>query len=313
MDPATLDQLTREDLIVKAQSLGTERPELMTRVELRDEIVRRTESDPAARKKARGWLGVARDLVAGVVESGLNLRDAAALIRGEPAEALGHGAQPVASVTLAEIYLSQGHLERAKSMLDEILAGEPEHEPARRLRERIEHEGASSRRGRRGAGALLVETEASAASSEPVSETISVAGRAVTDGDRGPCVLLLRSASRPLVACWDLGDLPPAADQAPFVLKAVSLRLDGTGVQEKAQELPIEERRGRARLEALPEPCLVRLALGIQSDQRFLPLALGSELRIEGEARRVTFRPPVGPTEPEPTPRERALADDFSP
>jgi hypothetical protein len=110
----------------------------MTRVEMRDEIVRRSEPDIAQQKRARGFLGVARDLVASVVEAGLNLPDAAALIRGDGnREAHWKGPPPVATVTLAEIYAAQGHLDRALRMLDEVLAKEPDHDPARALRARL--------------------------------------------------------------------------------------------------------------------------------------------------------------------------------
>src|SRR5687768_983034 len=102
----------------------------MTRVELRDEIVRRAEPDPLEQRRARGWLGVARDMVASVVESGLNLPDAAALIRGR-GEFDGHGPPAVATVTLAQIYAAQGHHARALSVLDEVLAKEPDHVAAR--------------------------------------------------------------------------------------------------------------------------------------------------------------------------------------
>src|SRR5450432_1402089 len=133
-----LERLSREQLILKARVLGVERAELMTRVELRDEIVRRSEPDPAQQKRARGLLGVARDLVASVVEAGLNLPDAAALIRGEGSrEGDWKGPPPVATVTLAEIYAAQGHLERALRMLDEVLAKEPDHDPDRALRDRL--------------------------------------------------------------------------------------------------------------------------------------------------------------------------------
>ena len=133
-----LERLSREQLILKARVLGAERAELMTRVELRDEIVRRSEPDLAERKRARGFLGVARDLVASVVEAGLNLPDAAARIRGEGArEGDWKGPPPVATVTLAEIYAAQGHLDRALQMLDEVLAREPDHDPARALRDRL--------------------------------------------------------------------------------------------------------------------------------------------------------------------------------
>lgn len=133
-----LERLSREQLVLKARVLGVERAELMTRVELRDEIVRRSEPDPVQQRRARGFLGVARDLVASVVEAGLNLPDAAKLIRGDGSrEGDWKGPPPVATVTLAEIYASQGHLERALRMLDEVLAKEPDHDPARALRDRL--------------------------------------------------------------------------------------------------------------------------------------------------------------------------------
>src|SRR3954462_3694412 len=133
-----LERMNREQLVLKARVLGVERAELMTRVELRDEIVRRSEPDLAQQKRARGFLGVARDLVASVVEAGLNLPDAAAIIRGDGArESHWKGPPPVATVTLAEIYAAQGHLERALRMLDEVLAKEPDHDAARALRDRL--------------------------------------------------------------------------------------------------------------------------------------------------------------------------------
>ena len=140
-DPAELDTLSREDLILRARARGVERPEQMTRVELRDEIVRRSEPDLERQRRSRGWLGVARDLLASVVESGLNLPDAASAIRGDgKGENEFQGPPPVATVTLAEIYAAQGHYEQALRMLDEVIEREPEHAAARTLRERIAEE-----------------------------------------------------------------------------------------------------------------------------------------------------------------------------
>jgi hypothetical protein len=148
MDPA-LDQLSRDELVSRARALGARRPEVMTRVELRDEIVRLSEPDPVARRRSRGWLGVARDLVASVVDAGLKMPEAAAAIRGDarPAEETT-GPPPVATLTLAEIYLAQGHSERALATLEEVLASEPEHAAALALRDRIANErvGTSGRR-----------------------------------------------------------------------------------------------------------------------------------------------------------------------
>src|SRR5688572_10869307 len=120
-DLDSLDSLTRDELITRARELGTRRPEVMTRVELRDEIVRLSEPDVIAQRRQRGWLGVARDLVASVVESGLNMRDAAAKIRGEQRGEELVGPPPVATVTLAEIYIAQGHPDRALTIVEEVL------------------------------------------------------------------------------------------------------------------------------------------------------------------------------------------------
>jgi hypothetical protein len=141
VDQSELDRLGRPELIQRAQRLGVERAELMTRVELRDEIVRLSESDAGKRKRARGWLGVARDLLASVVDKRLHLPEAAALIRGEIGldfAAKPHG--PVATVTLAEIYAAQGHVARAVELLDEVHVREPDHEPARELSDRLKTE-----------------------------------------------------------------------------------------------------------------------------------------------------------------------------
>lgn len=155
---AELDQLSRDELVARARALGARRPEVMTRVELRDEIVRLSETDPQVRRRSRGWLGVARDLVASVVDNGLNLPGAAAAIRGE-AKTEAHewqGPPPVATLTLAEIYLAQGHYDRALAVVGEVLANEPDHASALALRERIEAD-RSSPHSRRRPAALVTE------------------------------------------------------------------------------------------------------------------------------------------------------------
>jgi hypothetical protein len=125
--------MSRDELIAHARELSINRPELMTRVELRDEIIRLGETDEEQRRRARGWLGVARDLVASVVEQRLNLPDAAEMIRGANLRVPKH-VPPVATVTLAEIYAAQGHLPRAIKLLDEVLMREPDHAAAEVLR-----------------------------------------------------------------------------------------------------------------------------------------------------------------------------------
>lgn len=137
-DRETLEAASREALIEHAMNLGIERPEVLTRVELVDEILRARTPDPVERRQARGWLGVARDLLASVVEQGLNLPEAAAVIRGElPLESMRPPQPPIATVTLAQIYAAQGHTDRAVATLEEVLAAEPDHPVALRLREEL--------------------------------------------------------------------------------------------------------------------------------------------------------------------------------
>ena len=166
-----LDNATRSDLIARAEALGIEKADVLTRAELVDEIVKRTVADPLERRLARGLLGVARDLVARVVERGLHLPDAAALIRGLQQVTLTPNTPPIATVTLAEIYAGQGHRTRALAVLDEVLAKEPEHTAARTLRQRV---------------ATLPEDRAPIPSSEPPPDTTE---RPLSDAQPEPAAL----------------------------------------------------------------------------------------------------------------------------
>src|SRR6478736_4428313 len=116
VNASALDLLSRSELIERAREMGVERPERMTRAELRDEILRL--SAPRGKEdEARGLFGVARSMLASVVEAGLHMPDAAAVIRGE-SDIRVKTQPPVATVTLAEIYAAQGHRQRALRMLE---------------------------------------------------------------------------------------------------------------------------------------------------------------------------------------------------
>lgn len=136
MDARELEGLSREELIVFAETIGILRPSVLTRAELIDEILRCQVADPAEQRRLRGLLGMARDLLASVVERGLHLPEAAAVIRGPQEEATPAPPKaPLATVMLAEIYEAQGHRNRALAVLDQILAHDPKHPSARGLRE----------------------------------------------------------------------------------------------------------------------------------------------------------------------------------
>jgi hypothetical protein len=135
MTRAELERLDRDTLIARAETAGVTRARVLTRPELVDELLLRTTVDPATKQKARGFFGVARDLLARVVERGLNLPDAAERIRtvGGPPPSRRRAPAALPTVTLAEIYATQGHRDRAIETLEGVLAREADHSVARTL------------------------------------------------------------------------------------------------------------------------------------------------------------------------------------
>lgn len=137
MERAELETLDRETLVVKAQEAGIRRARILTRPELIDELLRLDpKADKATLERSRGFFGVARDLLARVVERGLHLPDAADRIRavyGPPPSAPRVEPQVVPTVTLAEIYAAQGHPKKAVETLERVLEREPDHPAARAL------------------------------------------------------------------------------------------------------------------------------------------------------------------------------------
>jgi len=130
--------LSRLELLKLAQTLNVSDADVMTRAELRAAIERASKPEPRLPPQPATWLGVARRLLASVVERGLHLPDAAAVIRGEASmRPTPGGPPPVATVTLARIYAAQGHLERGIATLDEVLESDPDHDLARDLRAQL--------------------------------------------------------------------------------------------------------------------------------------------------------------------------------
>jgi tetratricopeptide (TPR) repeat protein len=130
--------LSRLELLKLAQALRVSDADVMTRAELQAAIERAKKPEPRPQPQSVTWLGVARRLLASIVEQGLHLPDAAALIRGDGSlRPTPSGPPPVATVTLARIYAAQGHLERAIGTLDEVLASDPDHDLARDLRAQL--------------------------------------------------------------------------------------------------------------------------------------------------------------------------------
>ncbi len=135
MQRKDLEGLSREELIAKAEAVGVVRPRTLTIPELIDEILQADSKARGADKKGRGWFGRARDLLTSVIDRGLNQPGGPSRIRdGRPAPP---APPPLPTVTLAEIYAAQGHLERAVATLDEVIERDPHHADAEQLRERF--------------------------------------------------------------------------------------------------------------------------------------------------------------------------------
>ena len=136
MNRVELEGLDRDVLISRAEAAGVTRARILTRPELVDELLLRSATDQATKQRSRGLFGRARDLLARVVERGLNLPDAAERIRSVGSDLPPPGPRAPAAlptVTLAEIYAAQGHRSRAIETLDRVLAREPDHAAARAL------------------------------------------------------------------------------------------------------------------------------------------------------------------------------------
>ena len=222
--PSTLSRL---ELLKLAQTLHVSDADVMTRAELRAAIERARKPEPRAAAQPVTWLGVARRLLASIVEQGLHLPDAAAVIRGEvQARSFPSGPPPVATVTLARIYAAQGHLERGISTLDEVLKSDPDHDLARDLRAQLLHsleekrrqereqraaEGAASR------AATQAESELEAVVAEessPASELLEAvpADEITLSGGAEPLDL---EPSEPSAAA-PLEEVTPAVEAAPI-------------------------------------------------------------------------------------------------
>jgi len=264
-DHKTFARMSRDELVAAARAVGVRHPELMTRVELGDEILRARERTQPGPGTARGWLGVARDLLARLVERGLNLPNAAALIRKGPTAFVSSNLQaPVATVTLAEVYAAQGHPKRALAILDDVLRNEPDHAPARLLRERLARE----------YGARLPK-EARPVPVEPASVNVDFAAT-IASGVGGVHVYWeLRPAVERV-----LGRRYPNGHP---VIRVLTFVPDWDGAQRVEEELRITALRDRYWVDVDRPGTVVRAVLGWRSDSGFRPIAVGLPLSESGE------------------------------
>jgi hypothetical protein len=257
--------MSRDELVAAARSVGVHHPEMMTRVELGDEILRARERSQPGSGSSRGWLGVARDLLARLVERGLNLPNAAALIRKGPTAFVSSNLQaPVATVTLAEVYAAQGHVKRALAILDDVLEKEPDHAPARLLRERLAREHGSPAKKK----------------VEPVpTESVPV------DVD---FVGTIASGTDGVHLYWELSPGLERALRRRYpsghpVIRVLTFVPDWAGAQGAEEELRVTALRDSRWVRVDRPGTVVRAVLGWRSESGFRPVAVGLPLNESGE------------------------------
>ncbi len=284
----TFARMSRDELVTTARSVGVQHPELMTRVELGDEILRARERAQPGFSGARGWLGVARDLLARLVERGLNLPHAAALIRKGPTAFVSSNLQaPVATVTLAEVYAAQGHVKRALAILDDVLQKEPDHAPARLLRERLAREhGARSPK--------QVEPPQPESVSADLDFVATIASR--TDG---------------VHVYWELSPDVERALRRRFpgghpVIRVLTFVPDWGGAQRIEEELRVTALRDSRWVSVDRPGSVVRTVLGWRSESGFRPVAVGLPLDESGEVL-PSWRSPGKPAGPVAAACQRAV------
>jgi hypothetical protein len=292
VDPATLARLSRDQLIERARGIGVAEPEPLTRAELQDEIVRRGEHDERRRKILRGWFGVARDLVASLVDQGLHLPDAAAIIRGsEPPEAAARG--PVSTVTLAEIFAKQGHRKKALRILADVLEVEPEHDVARGLHERLVQDEAPEVSPPIGAppgpdGREKAPLEASTSETEPLG-----AGEEIVPVERDAAYTRVRGDE--VAIYWELAaaGIERAQERWPGarpVVQLVTVAPHAANPRRRVRELEIEETLGSLSIAGLAPGTEARAAVGWRHGRTFVPVVVAAELADDDTLRWTPWR-----------------------
>jgi hypothetical protein len=291
-DRAELERLDRDTLIARAEGAGVSRANILTRPELVDELLLRTakKDDPGV-SRARGFFGRARDLLARVIERGLHLPDAAELLRraGTPAPPRRTAPAAVPTVTLAEIYATQGHRGRAIETLKRVLDHEPDHAAARALLTQL-----SSSDGPAPASASADTTSESgshsgsrsastrAASEPPLSEAPEPFG--FLDDDTLParydvdeCVAVSVDPTT-LFTYWEIREstlayLRRSRPDGKVALRVLIVTPSWDGPMSSTRDIDVGQFLGDWFIRDLPAAAVVRVAIGWRSGEVFLPVA----------------------------------------
>jgi hypothetical protein len=289
MNRADLEKLDRDALIARAEDAGVTRARILTRPELVDELLLRSAGDEASKRRARGLFGVARDLLARVVEQGLNLPDAAERIRtlGLPPPPRRGAPAALPTVTLAEIYAAQGHRDRAIETLESVLAREPDHSAAQSLLAQLkdssypvpaprlppEPDEAAEPAG--SSAAAQAEDEEDAAPREPFGMLDDTPLPTRYDVDE--CVAIPVDPAT-LYVYWEtrtstLDTLRASHPHGGLTLRIVAVEPTWDGPRSTTRDVGVEASLGEWFARDLPRGSILRAALGWKSGEQFAPIA----------------------------------------
>ncbi len=298
MTRGELEGLDREALIARADGAGVARARILTRPELVDELLLRSATDSVTKERARGLFGRARDLLARLVERGLNKPEAADRIRavGRP---LGRPSAPAAlpTLTLAEIYVAQGYRERAMETLERVLSAEPEHAPAHALLARLRdasfpvappkmapemdeddvHETAVV------AGVRAGSPPAAVAPPSPVPAPPAEPSYMLDDSPLPPrydvdeCVAIAVDP-RTVYVYWEVREqtmerLRARSHEAGLTIRVVAVEPSWNGPHTSVRDSVARASLGELFVRDLPAGCVVRVAIGAGGGADFVPIA----------------------------------------
>lgn len=285
MDRAELEKLDRESLVQRAQAAGLKRARVLTRPELIDELVRlNPQIEPSQLKRSRGFFGLARDLLSRVVERGLHLPDAAERFRQaltDVPQVPRPEPQAIPTVTLAEIYASQGHQQRAVDTLKRVLENEPDHVAARALLEKLEGKDyVPPREPLPPEPEYEPPTEELEEPEEPeepdLDEEAAIETPRLVVEDR--CIAISCGGA---YVWWQLSAASQKlAEESFFFVRVVSIVPTWDGPQVSTRDVAADPSAGELVLRDLPERAVVRVAIGFMADGELVPVAHSPALEL---------------------------------
>jgi hypothetical protein len=300
-----LKNLSQAELIDRAERLGVPNPQALERDELLAAIAERRDAPASARG---GWLGRARDLVARVVERGLHMPDAAAILRGAAPPTPMPPPPPLSTVTLAEIYAAQGHFTKAVKVLEEVLEREPEHSEARALRQRYVGEAGSPDTSEQAQAPDTSEEAHAPEAPPPVLEEPALADEASAVDD----VVCLATDPTTAYVYWELRALTYARarwrdPQGRLILRVLCFSPHAPATL----DIDIEPLVGDRFVRGLEPGGEVRICVAWLGPRGFVPLAVAAEMQMPRDYRALARSLPTRLIEIAATRREAAGATDL--